>query len=132
VLIACVFLTLYTAGTNPIHNKKPKKKAKDEEDDEDKAFKLKQAAGMRLLTSNLDALSASILNSARQEGSRRNGQEGWWQGPHRNRRHQEERQEISRSLVSHLLPSPDIWNTFWTSLFISSITFVKSTHRTGV
>ncbi|KAL1301711.1 hypothetical protein AAFC00_005920 [Neodothiora populina] len=31
------------AGTNPIHNKKPKKKVT-EEDDEDKAFKLKQAA----------------------------------------------------------------------------------------
>nr|POF04009.1 translation machinery-associated protein 7 [Quercus suber] len=30
-------------GTNPIHNKKPKKAAK-EEDEEDKAFKLKQAA----------------------------------------------------------------------------------------
>ncbi|CZT16084.1 uncharacterized protein RCC_01925 [Ramularia collo-cygni] len=32
------------AGTNPIHNKKPKKAAKGEEDEEDKAFKLKQAA----------------------------------------------------------------------------------------
>jgi Translation machinery associated TMA7 len=32
------------AGTNPIHNKKPKKKAV-EEDDEDKAFKAKQQAG---------------------------------------------------------------------------------------
>ncbi|PNS19417.1 hypothetical protein CAC42_2594 [Sphaceloma murrayae] len=31
------------AGTNPIHNKKPKK-AKTEEDEEDKAYKLKQAA----------------------------------------------------------------------------------------
>lgn len=35
-----------TAGTNPIHNKKPKKKPAGEEDEEDKAFKLKQAAGM--------------------------------------------------------------------------------------
>ena len=34
-----------SAGTNPIHNKKPKKKVV-EEDDEDKAFKLKAAAGM--------------------------------------------------------------------------------------
>ena len=33
-----------TAGTNPIHNKKPKKEKK-EEDEEDKAFKEKQAAG---------------------------------------------------------------------------------------
>lgn len=33
-----------TAGTNPIHNKKPKKKVT-EEDDEDKAFKAKQQAG---------------------------------------------------------------------------------------
>lgn len=41
VLIA---LWLDTAGTNPIHNKKPKKKAT-EEDEDDKAFKLKQAAG---------------------------------------------------------------------------------------
>ncbi|KAF1826507.1 uncharacterized protein K489DRAFT_428861 [Dissoconium aciculare CBS 342.82] len=31
------------AGTNPIHNKKPKKKVV-EEDEEDKAFKAKQAA----------------------------------------------------------------------------------------
>ena len=38
-------LTLSPAGTNPIHNKKPKKKVV-EEDDEDKAFKLKAAAGM--------------------------------------------------------------------------------------
>ncbi|KAF2769586.1 hypothetical protein EJ03DRAFT_327191 [Teratosphaeria nubilosa] len=30
-------------GTNPIHNKKPKKKVT-EEDEDDKAFKLKQAA----------------------------------------------------------------------------------------
>lgn len=36
---------LSLAGTNPIHNKKPKKAAKGEEDEEDKAFKLKQAAG---------------------------------------------------------------------------------------
>jgi len=35
-----------TAGTNPIHNKKPKKADKGEEDETDKAFKLKQAAGM--------------------------------------------------------------------------------------
>jgi hypothetical protein len=34
-----------TAGTNPIHNKKPKKKVADEEDEDDKAFKLKQQAG---------------------------------------------------------------------------------------
>ncbi|QDS75501.1 hypothetical protein FKW77_004869 [Venturia effusa] len=32
------------AGTNPIHNKKPKKKAKDDEDEDDKAYKLKQQA----------------------------------------------------------------------------------------
>jgi len=32
------------AGTNPIHNKKPKKK-QTEDDDDDKAFKAKQAAG---------------------------------------------------------------------------------------
>ncbi|KAF2843278.1 hypothetical protein M501DRAFT_994153, partial [Patellaria atrata CBS 101060] len=32
------------AGTNPIHNKKPKKVQK-EEDEDDKAFKAKQAAG---------------------------------------------------------------------------------------
>jgi hypothetical protein len=38
-------LTKLTAGTNPIHNKKPKKKVV-EEDDEDKAYKLKAAAGM--------------------------------------------------------------------------------------
>jgi len=31
-------------GTNPIHNKKPKKKAAEAEDDEDKAFKAKQQA----------------------------------------------------------------------------------------
>jgi hypothetical protein len=37
-------LTKLTAGTNPIHNKKPKKKVV-EEDDEDKAYKLKAAAG---------------------------------------------------------------------------------------
>jgi hypothetical protein len=33
------------AGTNPIHNKKPKKKPAAEEDDDDKAFKAKQQAG---------------------------------------------------------------------------------------
>lgn len=33
-----------TAGTNPIHNKQKKKKVV-EEDEEDKAYKLKQAAG---------------------------------------------------------------------------------------
>ncbi|KAK3705468.1 Translation machinery-associated protein 7 [Vermiconidia calcicola] len=32
------------AGTNPIHNKKPKKKPAEEEDETDKAYKLKQAA----------------------------------------------------------------------------------------
>jgi hypothetical protein len=40
-------LTLSPAGTNPIHNKKPKKKVT-EEDEDDKAYKLKVAAG-RLL-----------------------------------------------------------------------------------
>ncbi|PSK44183.1 hypothetical protein C1H76_7601 [Elsinoe australis] len=35
-------------GTNPIHNKKPKKKV-NEEDEEDKAFKLKQAADKKAL-----------------------------------------------------------------------------------
>ena len=34
-----------TAGTNPIHNKKPKKKQNMDEDDDDKAFKAKQMAG---------------------------------------------------------------------------------------
>lgn len=39
-------LTVYdTAGTNPIHNKKPKKKPAGELDDEDMAFKQKQMAG---------------------------------------------------------------------------------------
>ena len=37
-------LTLSPAGTNPIHNKKPKKKVV-EEDEDDKAYKLKVAAG---------------------------------------------------------------------------------------
>ncbi|KAF2814395.1 uncharacterized protein BDZ99DRAFT_516989 [Mytilinidion resinicola] len=32
------------AGTNPIHNKKPKKKPAAEEDEDDKAFKAKQQA----------------------------------------------------------------------------------------
>ena len=40
-------LTLSPAGTNPIHNKKPKKKVV-EEDEDDKAYKLKVAAGMIL------------------------------------------------------------------------------------
>lgn len=40
-------LTLSPAGTNPIHNKKPKKKVV-EEDEDDKAHKLKLAAGMIL------------------------------------------------------------------------------------
>lgn len=44
-----------SAGTNPIHNKKPKKAAKGEEDDEDKAFKLKQAAGMTLVPAETPA-----------------------------------------------------------------------------
>lgn len=37
-------LTLSPAGTNPIHNKKPKKKVV-EEDEDDKAYKAKVAAG---------------------------------------------------------------------------------------
>jgi hypothetical protein len=37
-------MCIISAGTNPIHNKKPKKKQTDEDDD-DKAFKAKQAAG---------------------------------------------------------------------------------------
>lgn len=37
-------LTILSAGTNPIHNKKPKKKVV-EEDEDDKAHKLKLAAG---------------------------------------------------------------------------------------
>jgi hypothetical protein len=37
-------LTLYIAGTNPIHNKKPKKKQV-EEDEDDKAHKAKLASG---------------------------------------------------------------------------------------
>jgi hypothetical protein len=37
-------LTILPAGTNPIHNKKPKKKVV-EEDEDDKAHKLKLAAG---------------------------------------------------------------------------------------
>ena len=36
---------ILTAGTNPIHNKKPKKEKK-EEDEDDKAFKEKQQAGV--------------------------------------------------------------------------------------
>ncbi|RMZ08993.1 hypothetical protein D0860_04433 [Hortaea werneckii] len=36
-------LTYLAGGTNPIHNKKPKKK-QTEEDEDDKAFKAKQAA----------------------------------------------------------------------------------------
>jgi hypothetical protein len=36
---------LRSAGTNPIHNKKPKK-AKAEDDEDTKAFKAKQQAGM--------------------------------------------------------------------------------------
>lgn len=43
-LLAHTGLTLIAAGTNPIHNKKPKKKVT-EEDDEDKAYKLKMQAG---------------------------------------------------------------------------------------
>lgn len=38
-------MSIISAGTNPIHNKKPKKKQMDEDDD-DKAFKAKQAAGL--------------------------------------------------------------------------------------
>ena len=38
-------LTTSPAGTNPIHNKKPKKKVV-EEDEDDKAHKAKLAAGM--------------------------------------------------------------------------------------
>jgi len=34
-----------TEGTNPLHNKKPKKQQKDEDED-DKAFKAKQQAGV--------------------------------------------------------------------------------------
>ena len=46
-------LTPRTAGTNPIHNKKPKKKAAEEEGEEDKAYKLKQAAGITFHLSDL-------------------------------------------------------------------------------
>lgn len=40
-------LTPSPAGTNPIHNKKPKKKVV-EEDEDDKAYKAKVAAGRTL------------------------------------------------------------------------------------
>lgn len=45
-------LTLCPAGTNPIHNKKPKKKVT-EEDEDDKAHKMKLAAGRSLRTLHL-------------------------------------------------------------------------------
>jgi len=38
------FLMHFLAGTNPLHNKKPKKEKK-EEDEDDKAHKAKLAAG---------------------------------------------------------------------------------------
>ena len=39
-------LILCAAGTNPIHNKKPKKKPVESDDEEDKAHKAKMLAGM--------------------------------------------------------------------------------------
>ncbi|OCL13216.1 hypothetical protein AOQ84DRAFT_226106 [Glonium stellatum] len=49
-------------GTNPIHNKKPKKQHK-EEDDEDKAFKAKQQAGPYFFTITQPFLSPLHLES---------------------------------------------------------------------
>jgi len=47
-MLVAIWLTQAIAGTNPIHNKKPKKKAT-EEDEDDKAYKLKAAAGTDVL-----------------------------------------------------------------------------------
>ncbi|KAM3075684.1 hypothetical protein ACMFMG_007815 [Clarireedia jacksonii] len=61
-------------GTNPIHNKKPKKKVV-EEDDEDKAHKAKLLAGK---SASLQIAPISILTDMpyREESKRRSAQGG--------------------------------------------------------
>lgn len=82
----------HAAGTNPIHNKQ-KKKAVKEEDEEDKAYKAKQAAGTAHLQADIRTRSLTAP-SARQEGSRRDGEEGRRQGTFGRRWHQEKREEM--------------------------------------
>ncbi|KAF2500573.1 hypothetical protein BU16DRAFT_251832 [Lophium mytilinum] len=56
------------AGTNPIHNKKPKKKPAAEEDEDDKAFKAKQQAEAFLVTYTLKLTRTITIDAkARQE-----------------------------------------------------------------
>ncbi|KAL2355355.1 hypothetical protein BJ546DRAFT_1060376 [Cryomyces antarcticus] len=55
-------------GTNPIHNKKPKKAPKGEEDEEDKAFKLKQQADKKARD--------EMANKAKGKGPLNAGQQG--------------------------------------------------------
>jgi hypothetical protein len=69
-------LTSYLAGTNPIHNKKPKKKQV-EEDDDAKSFKAKQQAGKSLF---LPVCAGSNCTS-RQEGARRYDKTCWKERP---------------------------------------------------
>lgn len=82
-----------SAGTNPIHNKKPKKKQVDEDDD-DKAFKAKQQAGTTILYCH--ALRRLLILS-RQEGTGRTRKSRRWEeraSEHRNTRNQEVGQEM--------------------------------------
>ena len=55
------------AGTNPIHNKKPKKADKGELDDEDIAFKAKQQAGAYPHTVHTHPYKLSFSYAARWE-----------------------------------------------------------------
>lgn len=76
--------TSITAGTNPIHNKKPKKAAK-EEDEEDKAFKLKLQAGTPSLShfhqqynsrACANCISTTTEKKAREEMAKKAGGKG--------------------------------------------------------
>ncbi|KAK8192679.1 hypothetical protein M8818_007851 [Zalaria obscura] len=59
-------------GTNPIHNKKPKKKQVDE-DDEDKAFKLKQAADKKAREEMAKKAAGKGPMNAGQQGIKKSG-----------------------------------------------------------
>ncbi|KAF3049817.1 hypothetical protein E8E11_004470 [Didymella keratinophila] len=61
------------AGTNPIHNKKPKKKPAAEEDDEDKAFKAKQQADKKAREEMAKKASGKGPMNTGQQGIKKSG-----------------------------------------------------------
>ncbi|KAK4542206.1 hypothetical protein LTR36_007054 [Oleoguttula mirabilis] len=60
-------------GTNPIHNKKPKKKPAGEEDEEDKAYKLKAASDKKAREEMAKKAAGKGPLNAGQQGIKKSG-----------------------------------------------------------